>query len=678
MSTRGEKLLAIGTGSPLTFRQQLINQLAVQNVRNINLEATKLSQIILNIIKKGIVPNKEFSEATISALSQANTNNATVQKVLDLLAQLVKGPPVNKQACLPDSIGDAYYAGRKVGCVFGTPTNPIFNQSSMRGWKLVSRPSTGERMRFDFVKEKYISENMNLSKIIANLLKNEISGKNNSNRLANAEGRVGIGGFLKKLFEGGARFPKFGSFVLNPISLRPQMIGGVPIQWSVIRGYFIIKDGKILRVFQRGTKLYSENGEESKNVEMSENAKSRIASLIEKIKNLSQAASEAAERYLKAAREARVSPNKEETASRARKEALEAEKKVIEAFAELKLLYEKLFKEGGMNVPSNNYNAGNVSRYLYSSEFTKMSATARSRKLAELLKKYKPGSKARDIVKTRVLEEIRNAGQNRNAAIAQRRLANLRTNIGSALSPLYNRNLVRALGVEGSRAIENLRAEERRYGNERRRTERRYVNNNYGNRRRNRGGEPAVPVGPREYSNMAASALPMNQKTAITNAGGVQTALNTVASVPGGAIEVAKAAEALNETAGNVGKAVNVKGASPTAVQAVQKLGGPNNAVNVLHGLNTLSQKPSTLRRKAAAPRRPRKKPMKIRIAELNRVINAVKKQKLISLIAHNVTKTHNIHPNDEKKKKYYKKVIKSNILRTKFAKIVKKAARKP
>jgi hypothetical protein len=62
---------------------------------------------------------------------------------------------------------------------------------------------------------------------------------------------------------------------------------------------------------------------------------------------------------------------------------------------------------------------------------------------------------------------------------------------------------------------------------------------------------------------------------------------------------------------------------------------------------------------------------------ELNRVINAVKKQKLISLVAHNVTKTHNIHPNDEKKKKYYKKVIKANILRTKFAKIVKKASKK-
>jgi hypothetical protein len=297
--------------------------------------------------------------------------------------------------------------------------------------------------------------------------------------------------------------------------------------------------------------------------------------------------------------------------------------------------------------------------------------------------------------------------------VAQRRLQNLRTNIRPALSLLHNRNLTRALGVEGGRAVQNLRAineysrgerrgERRGYDNYGRRYagERRRGYDNYGRRggygnevrrggygnevRRRRtgnggGGFGPGNGGPSGYANNAAAALPTNQKTAITNAGGVRTALNTVAGVPGGATEVAKAAEALNEMNGNAAKAVNIKGANPTAVQAVQKLGGPNNAVYVLHGLNTLSQKPATIRRKAAAPAsRKRKKPLKIRVAELNRVINAVKKQKLISLVAHNVTKTHNIHPNDEKKKKYYKKVIKAEILRTKFAKIVKKSARKP
>jgi hypothetical protein len=173
--------------------------------------------------------------------------------------------------------------------------------------------------------------------------------------------------------------------------------------------------------------------------------------------------------------------------------------------------------------------------------------------------------------------------------------------------------------------------------------------------------------------------LPPMQQNAINNAGGIPRALNTVAAVPGGAPEVAKAAEALNETGGNVAQAINIKGASPAAINAVQKLGGKNNAVNVLEGLNTMSQTTGTRKRKAARTiGRPKKMRLqKPRLAALNKVINSVKKQKLISIIAHNVTKTNEIHPNDEKLKKYYKKVVKANILRTPFAKIVRKAAKK-
>jgi hypothetical protein len=173
--------------------------------------------------------------------------------------------------------------------------------------------------------------------------------------------------------------------------------------------------------------------------------------------------------------------------------------------------------------------------------------------------------------------------------------------------------------------------------------------------------------------------LPFMQQNAINNAGGIPRALNTVAAVPGGAPEVAKAAEALNETGGNVAQAINIKGASPAAINAVQKLGGKNNAVNVLEGLNTMSQTTGTRKRKAARTiARPKKRRLqKPRLAALNKVINSVKKQKLISIISHNVTKTHEIHPNDEKLKKYYKKVVKANILRTPFAKIVRKAAKR-
>lgn len=188
----------------------------------------------------------------------------------------------------------------------------------------------------------------------------------------------------------------------------------------------------------------------------------------------------------------------------------------------------------------------------------------------------------------------------------------------------------------------------------------------------NRGPEmaPPVPV-------TAPPPLPPTQQQAITNAGGVNRAVNAIAAVPGGAPEVAKAAEALNETGGNVAQAVQVKGASPQAVQAVQKLGGVKNTVNVLEGLNTLSQTPETRRRKMTVKRTRRPKKSPIRLTELNRVIDAVKKQKLISLMAHNITRTNNIHPNDEKRKGYYKKVMKSYLLKKPFATIVKKAAKK-
>jgi len=171
--------------------------------------------------------------------------------------------------------------------------------------------------------------------------------------------------------------------------------------------------------------------------------------------------------------------------------------------------------------------------------------------------------------------------------------------------------------------------------------------------------------------------LPSTQQRAINNVGGAGNAVQTVALVPGGAPEVAKAAEALNETGGNVRLAINVKGVSPAAIKAVQNLGGVSQTVKILEGLNTLAQTPETQRRKAATRRTRRPKKSPIRLVELNRVIAAVKKQKLISLMAHNVTRTNNIHPNDEKLKKYYRKVMKSYILKTKFAKIAKKAAKK-
>ena len=335
------------------------------------------------------------------------------------------------------------------------------------------------------------------------------------------------------------------------------------------------------------------------------------------------------------------------------------------------------------------------------------SRSRRARKLGDLLRMLPRNYNGRRKVSSMVVDDVR---ETRN----KRELTNLRSNLGN----VPNENIRRAFDEQRrrfGRSVENEtpRRSERR-GERREAVSRRFgeSSNNYSRRVNNsekqrelmnlmsrrraaRIGGPSATYGggagnaggsSATYGGGAGNAggsggsapppppLPTNQQTAINNAGGENSAMNAVVQVPGGAPEIAKAAEALNESGGNSTIAITVKGASPAAVNAVQKLGGPNNAVNVLEGLNTMSQTHATRRRKS---RSRRARVLKPRIAELNRVISAVKKQRLISLMAHNVTKTHNIHPNDEKLKAYYKKVLKANILRTPFAKIVKAAAKK-
>ena len=313
------------------------------------------------------------------------------------------------------------------------------------------------------------------------------------------------------------------------------------------------------------------------------------------------------------------------------------------------------------------------------------SKSRRIRKLGDLLRLLPRNFDGRRNASTMVVNDIRNA---RNG----RELSNLRSNLGR----VPNENIRRAFEEQSRRFERNRRPAETgggrsRYGST---PTRRYEesNTNYTRRVKNTEGQRelmelmrrrrAARLGGANGENIGnyvggggLPPLPTNQQRAINNAGGVNRAMNTVVHVPGGASEIAKAAEALNESKGNTTYAITVKGASPAAVAAVKKLGGSNNAVNVLEGLNTLSKTHGTRKRKAARRIARPKKRKGPRVAELNRVLESVKKQRLISLVAHNVTKTHNIHPNDEKLKKYYKKVLKANILRTPFAKVVRKAA---
>ena len=327
------------------------------------------------------------------------------------------------------------------------------------------------------------------------------------------------------------------------------------------------------------------------------------------------------------------------------------------------------------------------------------SRSRRTRKLGDLLRLLPRNFDGRRNASSMIVNDVRGTRNSRD-------LSNLSSNLGR----VPNENIRRAIENQRRRFEEERRRrtgsttlrrygdsyEPRRYGST---PTRRYEesNNNYTRRVKNTSSERellelmrrrrAARIGGGEggsgavsgYGNIGGGGnvgpppLPPNQRQAINNAGGVNRAMNAVVQVPGGAPEIAKAAEALNEAKGNTTYAITVKGASPAAVAAVQKLGGPKNTVNVLEGLNTLSKTHGTRKRKAGS-RRP-KKVLRPRVAELNRVLESVKKQRLISLTAHNVTKTHNIHPNDEKLKKYYKKVLKANILRTPFAKVVRKAA---
>ena len=331
------------------------------------------------------------------------------------------------------------------------------------------------------------------------------------------------------------------------------------------------------------------------------------------------------------------------------------------------------------------------------------SRSRRTRKLGDLLRLLPRNFDGRRNASSMIVNDVRGTRNSRD-------LSNLSSNLGR----VPNENIRRAIENQRRRFEEERRRrtgsttlrrygdsyEPRRYGST---PTRRYEesNNNYTRRVKNTSSERellelmrrrrAARIGGGEggsgavsgYGNIGGGGnvgpppLPPNQRQAINNAGGVNRAMNAVVQVPGGAPEIAKAAEALNESKGNTTYAITVKGASPAAVAAVQKLGGPNNAVNVLEGLNTMSKTHGTRKRKAARRIARPKKRKGPRVAELNRVLEAVKKQRLISLVAHNVTKTHNIHPNDEKLKKYYKRVLKANILRTPFAKIAKGATKK-
>jgi hypothetical protein len=192
---------------------------------------------------------------------------------------------------------------------------------------------------------------------------------------------------------------------------------------------------------------------------------------------------------------------------------------------------------------------------------------------------------------------------------------------------------------------------------------------------------------PQAAAQSAVQALPAQERLALTNAGGYNNAAAAVANA-GGPNTVERAINALNANGGNVNAAMQKTGLPRQVFNNVNKLGGPVTARRTLTAVKKVTVKtapyvgPNATQRVApnvyalAPVKKPRKKRMEVKLAELNRVINAVKKKKLISLVAHNVTRT-NIHANNGRLKPYYKRVIKAAILKKPFAKIARGHAKK-
>ena len=331
------------------------------------------------------------------------------------------------------------------------------------------------------------------------------------------------------------------------------------------------------------------------------------------------------------------------------------------------------------------------------------SSYERGWRLGRLYRSLPENSEYRRRIERSMQDEFRRAGRSGNSVNSGRRLKDLMANFGFKKESQLPRPLREEYRRQSERAYRNYKNEQRRYGGGSKLTESTLRNSwtrNTGGGYRPSGTPGPIPnmrlrqtggpaQGPRPNNGLGnlgsklpnvtlkeEPVLPQNQQTAINRAGGVTTALQTIAQVPGGAPAVAKAAADLNEMGGNRQKAMELKGTDPVAMNAVTKLGGPTNAGYALEGLNTLSRK-TPLRHVAKKHARKHKIKKGLRLNELNLVINAVKKSRLMGLVSRKVTHGPKNKGNAERKKKYYKRVIKANILRTPFSEIVRQAAKK-
>jgi len=315
----------------------------------------------------------------------------------------------------------------------------------------------------------------------------------------------------------------------------------------------------------------------------------------------------------------------------------------------------------------------------------RLGSSERGPMLASLYKSLPDNFKGgRALIERNLRTEMRDASRRSNGRY---RLENIRRNFGSALPS----SLRTEYKIAESRALREERGRSPYRGPIASQPLRQApLRQNYANRGRLRSEGPLREgISENKYRAMrqegplplnTSAPLPPNQVAAINRAGGHNAALNTIAAVPGGAPTVALAAQALNEANGNRALAIE-RGANPVALNAVVKLSGKPANVSNTKTLKAAAKNASYviegLHHRARAHKKRKKARPGVNLNALNNVINAVRKRKLISIVAHKVTKTNNIHENENRKKKAYKSLIKAKILKRPLANVARRAAKK-
>ena len=159
-----------------------------------------------------------------------------------------------------------------------------------------------------------------------------------------------------------------------------------------------------------------------------------------------------------------------------------------------------------------------------------------------------------------------------------------------------------------------------------------------------RGGPTPAPTEREQVAEKFANMITSNEKSAINNMGG-SSAIQKILRESGGPIELEKASTALKKFP-NKNMAIQMTGASPKAINAVQRIGGPNRA-NVILSVNHKLNVAQSSVRKARKAKRARKAKLaapanRVRATLLKAMIKKFTKDEIVKIAGENALGTKN------------------------------------